>query len=718
MSFLSNLLNKDKEYRKIKKSGLFDENYYKNQYPGNKKFNTTPLGHYLNVGWKEGKNPNPAFYSRDYLDRNPDVKKADVNPLLHYVFNGVREGRSPNRFFDPIFYKKKYIKKRASRINGFLHYARKGCRRHHRPNALFDSRFYSDNYPEYVKTDAFPLPHYYKTGVFKGLYPCREVADLPNKPIISIVCPVYNTSKSLLQQCIQSVLYQAYPHWELCLTDDGSTDMHVKSIITEYVHSDKRIKVRFLNENQGISGASNAGAALATGEYIGFLDHDDELPLNALYEVVLAINEYDPDILYTDEDLVDYATRHLDNFFKPDYNAELLLSHNYITHFMVTRRDLFESVGRFSKECDGAQDYDLMLKLVERSNNIHHIEEILYHWRADKESTSINHTNKDYADAAGKKALESALIRRKIEAEVKPGRFTYYYTVEKKLTEHPLVSIIAVVRDTDSVQETWITQMVYSNTYPNIEFIILFSGKSNEKILKQIEKIDNHRISADQFKEDLPTSIVLNHAVERSGGKHLAFIGQNIVPLMGNWVEILLGHSQESGNGVVGGLVRYSESDEKPLNALPDLENNSWQYFCAYFQTASRHLNGLFCPQHVLAVSTELCMVKRVLFDAAGGFDATDMKHVMFDSDLCLRLREQGVENVFTPACEAECNLRVTPAVSDDIAINELALFKKRWNKRLKDGDPYYNVKRILHDKGISHDEWIKWYTGVSTVIN
>ncbi len=403
MSFLSNILNK--EYRKIKQSGLFDEAYYKNQYPEYKKTDTTPLGHYLNTGWKEGKNPSPVFHSDDYLDQNPDVKKAGVNPLSHYVFHGIKECRSPNRFFDPIFYKKKYIKKEASRIDGFLHYARKGRKQHHRPNALFDPKFYADAYPEYVKTDYFPLSHYQKAGVYKGFYPCREVADLPNKPIISIVCPVYNTSQSLLQQCIHSVLYQAYPHWELCLVDDGSTDPHVKAILKKYVSRDKRIKTSFLDENLGISDASNEGAALATGEYIGFLDHDDELTLNALYKVVSDINQHNPDILYSDEDLVDHETRHLDYFFKPDYNSELLLSHNYITHFLVTKRALFESVGGFSKECDGAQDYDLMLKLTERSKNIHHIDKTLYHWRAIGESTSINHTKKDYANAAGKKAL-------------------------------------------------------------------------------------------------------------------------------------------------------------------------------------------------------------------------------------------------------------------------------------------------------------------------
>ncbi len=498
------------------------------------------------------------------------------------------------------------------------------------------------------------------------------------------------------------------------MVDDGSTEAHVKQLIKEYVSRDGRIKACFLEENKGISIASNEGAAMATGQYIGFLDHDDELSLNALYEMARSINAHDPDIIYSDEDLINRESRYLDYFFKPDYNAELLLSHNYITHFMITKRSLFESVGGFSKEFDGAQDYDLLLKLTERSKSIHHIDETLYHWRAIEESTSINHAKKEYANAAGEKALKAALKRRKIKATVKPGQFSYYYGVERKLAAHPLVSFIAIIKDVRSNAEDWITRMIRRSTYPNLEFLFLFPDKSNEKVITRIEKIDN-RIKSDRFKVAHPLSDVLNQAVKISTGEHLIFIEQNIEPIRQNWIEMLLGYSQESDIGAVGGLVNYNDDPKNKINALPNLKNHTWEYYRDYFQNASRHLNGLFCPQNVLAVSSDLFMIERKLFNAVNGFNEKEMRHVMFDSDFCLRLRDHGVENVYSPACEANCNQRIMPAISRDIAKNEVTLFKKRWNKRLTDGDPYYNVKRILHDKKISRNEWLKWFAGAQS---
>jgi len=729
----------------------FSTSFYSEQYPEYINENTTPLSHYIHKGWREGKNPSSTFNSDGYLEQNPDVAEAGMNPLvhfseygikegrkylpffdidfsmednpsagnvpiLHYIRHGAREGRSPNRFFDPEFYRKTYIEESMTEVEIFLHYIQVGSKKHYRPCALFDPQFYANSYPEYKESERFPLLHYQTLGMAKGYYPCREVAELPRKPVISIITPVYNTDELLLRKSIHSVLYQAYPHWELCLVDDGSSQEHVKRILKAYAKQDRRIKVNILNENRGISEASNAAAAMATGEYIGFLDHDDELSLTALFEIVKAINKQNPDILYTDEDLVNREGRYLHSFYKPDYNSELLLSHNYINHFVAVKRDIFERSGGFSHECDGAQDYDLLLKLTEQTDTVHHLAQTLYHWRAIETSTSLNHTQKVYADVAGRKALESTLQRRKIEAivkPVKPGYYPYHYNVERKLLTHPPVSLLLVVRDIRDDIAKWINTIVRSTRYPYVEFLCMFMETPNDEMFSSVNTVDPH-IKIQEFNGETNMARILNQAVERTQGEHLLFLEQNTEPCNSDWIEMLLGYSQENKTGAVGGLVQFSATSDFQIDALPDLKNNTWGYYRAFFQSCSRHLNGLFCAQNVLAVATDLCMIKRNLFEAVTGFDEDELATIMYDSDICLRLRSKGVENVYTPFCRAVCDKKIVSQVSDEVAANEIAIFRERWKELFEAGDPYYNINRILNAESISRQKWIKWFTGFS----
>ncbi|MFQ5486391.1 MAG: glycosyltransferase, partial [Desulfobacterales bacterium] len=569
---------------------------------------------------------------------------------------------------------------------------------------------------EYKKSGNFPLLHYQTVGIAKGYYPCREVAELPGKPVISIVTPVYNTDELLLKKCIHSVLYQAYPHWELCLVDDGSSQAHVKRILNSYAEKDARIKVTFFEQNRGISNASNAAVAMASGDYIGFLDHDDELTLNALFEIVKAINKFDSDIIYTDEDLVNREGRYLHSFYKPDYNAELLLSHNYINHFVAVKGEIFERSGGFSQECDGAQDYDLLLKLTEQTEKVHHLAQALYYWRAIETSTSLNHTQKVYADVAGRKALESALQRRKMEAivkPVKPGYYPYHYHVERKLLTYPPVSALLVVRDIGDDAEKWINTIVQSTKYPHVEFLCLFLAALDDELFTHAPTADAN-IKMHAFKDETNISKILNQTVAKTQGTYLLFLEQNTEPCNADWIELLLGYSQMKKTGAVGGLVQFPATSKLQIDALPDLENKSWEYYRAFFQSCSRHLNGLFCAQNVLAVSTDLCMVKRNLFEAVNGFDEDELSTIMYDSDFCLRLRKKGVENVYTPFCRSVCDKKIVPHVSDEEAANELAIFRGRWKEQLITGDPYYNINRILNADSITRQQWIKWFTGFS----
>ncbi|NOX81012.1 MAG: glycosyltransferase [Deltaproteobacteria bacterium] len=738
-----------RDYLLVRRSGLVDRDFYRQGDPAVNRPQVDPLVHYLGTGWRQGKNPNPFFDSAFYLAQNRRLIPAGMNPLvhylrfgsteqfhplpffdtsyymednptvvklripllLHYLDFGAGEGRSPNRFFDPVFYRRRYDIADPSGREAFHHYVTTGCKRQLRPNPLFDPRFYGETYPEFRETHPYPLLHYQETGVRKGCYPCREVADLPKKPVISILTPVYDTDESLLRKCIHSVLYQAYPHWELCLVDDGSSAPHIRPLLEEYAALDPRIRISFLAGNRGISAASNEAASLAGGEYLGFLDHDDELALNALYLVARAINEHDPDVLYSDEDLVNLESRYLESFFKPDFNRELLLCHNYITHFLVTRQTLFAEVGGFSEQCDGSQDYDLLLKLTEHGRRVFHLPETIYHWRAIETSTSINHTQKDYADSAGLEALKAAIQRRGLEASVRSGQWRYYYEVRRQCRDNVPVALFVLLRDEGEETEKWLERLARTTGYGKLEFHLLSREPGNSERRRRIRGLD-HRFILHDVAADEKNGPALNRVIAGAAAEQLLFLGHGVLPLDETWVETLLGYSEDPALGVVGGLVEYGDR-ENDNGALPDLNDKGCGAYRRFFIEGSCHLNGLVCPQNVLAAGAELCMVKRQLFDRVHGFDEGRLANVMYDIDFSLRVRQQGVENVFSPYCKAECPEGRRLFDSDDQARLEKERFQERWRRDLLAGNPYYNEKRIFQDAAITKSDWLSWYAGL-----
>lgn len=733
---------------------LFFTSYYAEKYPESLRKGQTPLSHYLHQGWQEGKNPNPCFDTAYYLEHNPEIIELKQNPLfhyyhtgnpeqrspmpffdmrfycednpkaleewlfplLHYYEHGAAEGRSPNRFFDPVYYKNSCHLTDLSGIDLFLHYVYEGAGNQYRPSALFDPVYYAESYPEYRETHSFPLSHYQESGIYQGLYPCREVAGLEKKPVISILTPVFNTDELLLRKCIHSVLCQAYPHWELCLADDGSTVSHVRQILEEFAARDKRIKICFLAENQGIAAASNAAAALATGDYLGFLDHDDELTLDALYEMVLAINQYDPEVLYSDEDLVNRDGRYLETFFKPDFNPELLLCHNYITHFLVTRRSLFEEVGGFAAGSDGSQDYDLLLKLTERTDRIHHIRRSIYKWRATETSTSINHNQKDYADAAGLRALQSAIERRGIQADVCSGQWQYYYDVHRLTDIQPHISIISLLPEDFQDTSSWLKILTDPIRYQHFDIQLLCraqvsSGGNDSLPVELVDKVTSHEIFDDES-----DAAALNRVAGLTGGEYLVFLRGGVVPQESTWIETFLGYSSAGQCGVVGGMVTGHDGQvENP--AVPDITDWSCRMFRSFLVEGSFHLNGVVCPQNVIAVSFDYCMVHRSSFQKIAGFDAGDFPRYLYDIDLCLRLRGEGVEHVVTPFCPAVYQYQSKES-GDFIGYEkERRVFQQRWQEILV-RHPYYNEQRLLLEQDISRGEWLHWVAGIDKGIN
>ncbi len=244
------------------------------------------------------------------------------------------------------------------------------------------------------------------------------------RPKISIVVPVYNTHKKWLRLCIESVMNQVYDNWELCIADGGSTKSYIRKVFKRYAKQDSRIKVKFLTKNKGIAGNSNEALAIANGEFVGFLDHDDELSFSALYEVVKLLNEnQDLDFIYSDEDKISTKGKRFDPHFKPDWSPDTLRSYNYITHFAVIRKKIIDEVSGFRDGYEGSQDYDLFLRVVERTQRIAHIPKVLYHWRANWSSAGGNLKAKMYAYDSAKRALKDHIQRMGLDGEVKDGPF-------------------------------------------------------------------------------------------------------------------------------------------------------------------------------------------------------------------------------------------------------------------------------------------------------
>ncbi len=693
-------------------SPYFDPAYYRRIYPDVAQSRMHPHYHYLTIGVREQRHPSPFFDVAWYLDRTPVLRSLPIEPVAHYMEFGAVEGKSPLPLFDP-----QYYRGQNSDVEDvediFLHYLTVGLAEDRRPSRWFDPSFYRGTYPDIVGTGLSPVQHYLETGIYEKRYPDARVQDLPRKPLISIVVPVYNVEEHYLNNCIRSVLYQAYPHWELCLADDCSSHAHIRPVLEKWAKRDSRIKVTFLETNHGISGATNAASSLATGEYLAFLDNDDELTVDCLYQVVKVICETGADLLYTDEDLIGADGSRFSVFYKPGFNRELLLCHNYVTHLVVTTKILFDAVGGFAPEYDGAQDYDLVLKLSEQAQKIVHIPQILYHWRASETSTSINHGQKSYADEAGRNALVAAMERGGIETEVQETDWKFYYRVRRKLQIRPFVSILVHWTDDPADAASWLRSLIAATSYDRFEILLMVGATAAmESVYCQDVTGVGGNIICLQVEDGLSRAASYNLAAWQSRGEYLVFLDCGVTIRSADWLELLLAQAQEEGTGAVACPVKGIQGEGGEIETLPDITNDSSGYYFNFLQKCSIHMNGLQCPQNVLAVPWELCLVSKKLFESCDGFDEKSFPSLFWNVDFCLRLREQGHENVYMPDAVAEMLEKkdnITGREEMKGWDEERRLFQARWHKLLLQGDPYYNIG-VLDNRHISVDQFLNWY--------
>jgi GT2 family glycosyltransferase len=530
-----------------------------------------------------------------------------------------------------------------------------------------------------------PLEHQYQQWLKRHAFtPERrrsleeECAALAYRPLVSIVMPVYNTQERWLREAIDSVRAQIYPHWQLCLADDASTEPHVSRVLTEYAGLDDRIQAVSLTENSGISGASNAALAVATGEFVAMLDHDDELQPDALFEVVRLLNQQPHlDIIYTDEDKkAGDGRRRISPFFKPDWSPNLLLSCNYIAHFLTYRRSLLDKTGGFRSAFDGSQDYDLILRASEQTARIGHIALPLYSWRMISGSAAASEEAKPYAYEAAVRALEEAMQRRKMPGRVEETDVPGIYHVRPHLPEQPRISVIIPTRDKAGLLRRCLGALSSHTSYPACEIIVVDSALQ-EPVPDDLRPAVTALVAYEG--DGFNFSRAINLGASRARGEYLLLLNDDTEATVGGWLEAMLEQARRPEVGVAG--ARLLGRDGEPQHE--GIVLGIWGLPAA--NLPFRHWGLGDCLRDCSAVTAACMMTRREVFDKLGGFDE-GMRLGWNDVDYCLRARQAGYAVVYTPAAvlrHDEGSTRgATPHPDDD------AFFRRRWGNP---DDPFYN---------------------------
>lgn len=515
----------------------------------------------------------------------------------------------------------------------------------------------------------------------------EEVRTLVYQPTISIVMPVYNTEETWLRQAIESVRKQIYPKWELCICNDGSTAHHVSRVIAEYSRQDERIRALTSPQNRGISAASNSALSLATGEFVGFLDHDDALTPDALCEVVKLFNEQpDLDFIYTDEDKLTVDGRRVEPFFKPDWSPDLLLSMNYITHFAVVRRSLVQEIDGFTEGSDGSQDHDLFLRISEKTQKIGHIARPLYSWRKIPGSAAGDTQAKPYAHVTGRRALQEHLHRQGIVGEVVDGLVTpFRYRVRYKITGEPLVSIIIPIRDKVQLLKRCLESIEEKTTYRHFEVIIVDNQSEKPETLSYLASLPHTVVP-------LPTPFNYSHlnnvGAAHARGEFLLFLNNDTEIIAGEWLTAMIEHAQRPCVGAVGAKLLYPDRTIQHAGVVLGHGGVAGHAFWYLPEDSAEYFDFSHIIRNCSGVTAACMMMRKSVFAEVNGFDEK-IRVAFNDVDLCLRVRERGYLVIYTPYAvlyhlESATRKNLHPLSDEDYV-------RRRWGRVIQRGDPYYN---------------------------
>ncbi len=527
----------------------------------------------------------------------------------------------------------------------------------------------------------------------------ETVAIFPDKPLISVIVPVYNTPEPFLRAAIESVQSQIYPNWQLCLADDASTEPHVQAVLKQYAEQDDRIQVTFRPEQGHISQCSNSALALASGEFVALLDHDDLLTPDALYEVALLLNKHpEADFIYSDEDKIDAQGRFSDPAFKPDWAPDSFLCRMYTCHLSVYRRAMLTQIGGFRLGYEGSQDYDLVLRFSEQTNHIFHIPKILYHWRIHSESIAQSAAAKPYAYEAGQRALEEALVRRGEPGQVIPvPNHPGHYLIRYQILEYKRVSVIIPTRDLGEMLDHCLTSIFLQTTYPNYEVIVIDNGSvkpETQAVLEKWQAQEPERFFYHSLDIPFNYSKINNFAVTKAQGEYLLFLNNDTAVMTPDWMAAMVEQAQRLSIGAVGAQLLYPDETIQHAGIVLGIAaatGHSHKHFAA---NAFGYLGQIVSICNYAAVTGACLMCRKATFDAVGGFEEA-LAVGYNDIDLCLKFLEKGFQNVYLP--HVKLYHYESKSRGQDISEDKKARFfaetnwmKQRWSSWMQ-RDPYYN---------------------------
>ena len=522
-----------------------------------------------------------------------------------------------------------------------------------------------------------------------------DMKKLKYNPLVSIVIPTYNVSEKLLSECLYSILNQSYTNFEICIADDCSTNKETLNILKKYESNDK-IKIVYRKKNGHISEASNSALKIASGEYIALVDNDDVLDKNALYYMVEKLNEHKYDLVYSDEDKLDFKGQRCFPHFKPDYSIDTFLSSNYFCHFTIIKKSVVDEVKGFRSEYNGAQDYDLFLRLIDKTDDIGHVSKILYHWRMTEGSTSSKGNNKNYAYVAGKKALEDYFKRNNIKSKVHMIGDPQMYRIEYLLDKEPKISIIIPTKDKSEVLKTCINSIYNKTNYSNYEIIVI-DNNSNEdstfKLLKEYEKRDNFK----SYRLECPFnySYINNYAVSKSTGDYIVLLNNDTEIISPNWLKDMVGYASQKHIGCVGVKLLYPNKTVQHCGVVTGVGGVAMHANVSTGDENYGYFGRLVSVYNWSCVTAACLMISKEKYESIGGLNE-DLKVAYNDVDLCLKVIDKGLYNVVLPYVKLFHYESLTRG--DDMSFSQKKRFTEeinymcdKWKNKLLN-DPFYNA--------------------------
>lgn len=525
-----------------------------------------------------------------------------------------------------------------------------------------------------------------------------HIQHLDFKPLISIIMPVYNPLERYFREAIESIIAQRYPYWELCLADDASTTPQVRNLIEEYIAKDSRIKAVFRSKNGHISAASNSALDIAKGEFVALMDQDDLIPVHALYHVAAEINRHpDTCLIYSDEDKLSEDGVRFDPYFKSDWNPDLFYSQNMFSHLGIYKTSLVKEIGGFRLGYEGSQDYDLALRCVAKitADKIKHIPRVLYHWRAHAESTALSHGTKNYATLAGYKALQDHFVGTKAQVTETdtPGMYRVIYPLPEKL---PLVTLIIPTRDQVQVLKKCIESIKSKTNYKNFEVLVIDNQSQDKEALNYLASLNKDvRFKVIKYNKPFNYSAINNYAVSLANGEIIGLVNNDIEVINEDWLTEMVRHAVRPEVGAVGAKLLYSDNTVQHAGVvlgIGGVANHSHKFY-------SRDSWGYFgrakLQQEFSAVTAACLLVRKSVFELVGGLDEKNLTIAFNDVDFCIKVRESGFRNIFTPYALLYHHESISRGQEDSPEkqarfAGEVSFMKEKWGSLLKK-DPFYN---------------------------